>query len=293
MPALLAEEGSVKKYMSMVKFAHTIFAMPFAITGFFLGIHDAHAPLSWRLLILVVMCMVFARNAAMAFNRYSDRHFDSKNPRTLGREIPRGVIRPSSALFFVILNSIFFIATTWYINRLTFYLSPVALLVILGYSLTKKYTSLCHFVLGIGLSLAPIGAYLSVTGEFSLLPVFYSILVLFWVSGFDMLYALQDEDFDKTMNLKSMVVFLGRRGAIRLSVITHIVSAAMVIVIGYFAGFGILYWIGSFIFAGLLAYQHMIVSPNDLSRLNVAFFTLNGIASLIFAAFNISDLFFK
>ena len=288
-----AEAGRVKKYMSMVKFAHTIFAMPFAITGFFLGIHDSHAPLSWRLLLLVVLCMIFARNAAMAFNRYSDRHFDSKNPRTSKREIPLGIISPSSALFFVILNSLLFMATTWFINRLTFYLAPVALMVILGYSLTKKYTSLCHFVLGIGLSLAPIGAYLSVTGEFSLLPVFYSILVLFWVSGFDMLYALQDEDFDKTMKLKSMVVFLGRRGAIRLSVVTHIFSAAMVLVIGYMAGFGILYWIGSFIFAGLLAYQHMIVSPNDLSRLNVAFFTLNGIASLIFAVFNISDLLFR
>ena len=255
----------------MVKFAHTIFAMPFAITGFFLGIHDSHSPLSWRLMLLVVLCMVFARNAAMAFNRYIDRDFDSRNPRTSGREIPSGKITPSSALFFVILNSGLFILTTWFINTLTFFLSPIALLVILGYSLTKKYTSLCHFVLGIGLSLAPIGAYLSVTGRFSLLPVFYSILVLFWVSGFDMLYALQDEDFDKNMKLKSMVVFLGRKGAIRLSVITHIFSAAMVIVIGYVAGFGTLYWIGSFIFAGLLAYQHMIVSPNDLSRAERSF----------------------
>ncbi len=287
-----SESGKVRKYMSMVKFAHTIFAMPFAITGFFLGIHDSHSSLSWRLLILVVLCMVFARNAAMAFNRYSDRNFDSRNPRTSGREIPSGKIRPTSALYFVILNSLLFIATTWFINRLTFLLSPVALLVILGYSLTKKYTSLCHFILGIGLSLAPIGAYLAVTGEFNMLPIFYSILVLFWVSGFDMLYALQDEDFDINMNLKSMVVFLGRKGAIRLSVITHIVSAGMVILIGYFAGFGTLYWIGSFIFAGLLAYQHMIVRPDDLSRLNIAFFTLNGIASLIFAAFNISDLLF-
>ncbi len=289
MPAA-AQTAGVKKYMSMVKFAHTIFAMPFAITGFFLGIHDSDAPFSWRLLLLVVLCMVFARNAAMAFNRYSDREFDSKNPRTLKREIPAGIISPSSALFFVILNAFLFILTTWFINRLTFFLSPVALLVILGYSLTKKYTSLCHFILGIGLSLAPIGAYLSVTGEFSLLPVFYSILVLFWVSGFDMLYALQDEDFDKTMNLKSMVVFLGRKGTIRLSAITHVLSMVMVLLIGYFAGFGMIYWIGSFIFAGLLAYQHMIVSPDDLSRLNVAFFTLNGIASLIFAVFNISDL---
>ncbi len=288
--AAIIEAGRVRKYMSMVKFAHTIFAMPFAVTGFFLGIHESDSSLSWRLLLLVVLCMVFARNAAMAFNRYTDREFDSKNPRTSAREIPAGKISPASALWFVILNSALFILTTWFINPLTFYLSPIALLVILGYSLTKKFTSLCHFALGIGLSLAPIGAYLAVTGKFSLLPVFYSILVLFWVSGFDMLYALQDEDFDKTMNLKSMVTFLGRQGTIRLSVITHVVSAAMVVFIGYIAGFGLYYWIGSFIFAGLLAYQHMIIKPNDLSRLNIAFFTTNGIASLIFAVFNITDL---
>jgi 4-hydroxybenzoate polyprenyltransferase len=162
--------------------------------------------------------------------------------------------------------------------------------VVLGYSLTKKYTSLCHFILGIGLSLAPIGAYLAVTGNFDILPVFYSYLVLFWVRGFDMLYALQDEEFDKKMDLKSIVVKLGKTGAIRLSIITHAISAAMIPVIGIIAGFGIWYWAGSFIFAGLLVYQHMIVKPGDLSRLNMAFFTTNGIASLLFAFFNITEI---
>jgi len=284
------QKSGVKNFLSLVKFNHTIFAMPFAITGFFLGVMHKEGEIHWMLFILIVLCMIFARNAAMAFNRYVDREFDKMNPRTSLREIPRGIVSPRSALFFVIINSLLFISSTWFINKLTFSLSPIALFIVLGYSLTKKYTSLCHFILGIGLSLAPIGAYLAVTGKFDILPVFYSVLVLFWVSGFDMLYALQDEEFDKTMDLKSIVVRLGKTGAIRLSIITHIVSAAMIPLIGILAGFGIWYWIGSFIFAGLLAYQHMIVKPNDISRINIAFFTTNGIASLIFATFNITEI---
>ena len=277
-------------YMSMVIIGHTLFALPFALTGFFLGVMHTKEALSWKLLILVVLCMVFARNAAMAFNRYIDRHIDSKNPRTASREIPAGIVKAQSALVFVIINSILFITCTWFINPVTFYLSPLALLVILGYSLTKKFTYLCHFILGIGLALAPIGAYLAVTGRFDLLPVFYSLLVLFWVSGFDMLYALQDEEFDKSMNLRSIVVSLGKKGALRLSAIVHIFSAGFVVGIGILADFGVYYWIGSIVFAGLLAYQHSIVKAEDLSRLNLAFFTTNGIASVIFAAFNIMDI---
>lgn len=283
-------EKKVAKYLSLVKFSHTIFAMPFAVTGFVLGIKHSEEPLHWSLFLLVIFAMIFARNAAMAFNRWADKDIDKLNPRTALREIPAGIVSPGSALFFVILNSVLFMGTALLINKLTFFLSPIALLIILGYSLTKKFTSLCHFILGIGLSLAPIGAYLSVTGSFDLLPVFYSILVLFWVSGFDMLYALQDEEFDKSMNLKSAVVNLGKSGAIKLSVLTHAVSIIFIILIGFKADFGLWYWIGSFIFAGLLAYQHMIIKPNDISRINLAFFTTNGVASVIFAVFNITEL---
>ncbi len=287
------DKKMVKDYFSLVKFSHTVFALPFALTGFFLGVHHSGHPVSLKLFLLVVLCMVFARNAAMAFNRFADREFDRQNPRTAMREIPRGVISPGSALFFVILNSALFIGTTAFINPLTLYLSPVALAIILGYSLSKKYTSLCHFILGLGLSLAPIGAYLAVTGKFHMLPLFYSLLVLFWVSGFDMLYALQDTEFDKRMKLKSMTVFLGSKGAIRLSSLTHVASAFFVVLIGLKAGFGALYWIGSFIFAGLLAYQHMIVKPGDISRINIAFATTNGVASIIFALFNISAIYYQ
>lgn len=264
--------------------------MPFAIIGYFLALHQTHTEFEWKLFGFVILCMIFARNAAMAFNRFIDREIDIKNPRTAIREIPAGIIKAKSALLFVIINSILFIATTYFINTLTFKLSPIALLVILGYSITKKFTALCHLVLGLGLSLAPIGAYLAVTGEFALIPVLYSFVVLFWVSGFDIIYALQDLDFDKEQELKSFPVFFGRKGALNASNILHIFSAGLTLFAGYLGEFGLIYWIGSAIFIGLLFYQHLIVKPNDLSRVNIAFFTTNGIASVIFAAFTVAEL---
>ncbi|HSH52394.1 MAG TPA: UbiA-like polyprenyltransferase, partial [Bacteroidales bacterium] len=242
---------------------------------------------------LIVLCMIFARNAAMAFNRFVDRKIDNKNPRTAIREIPSGIIRAKSVLIFVIINALLFILTTYFINKITFILSPVALLIILGYSITKKFTAICHLILGLGLSLAPIGAYLAVTGTFDLLPILYSFVVLFWVSGFDIIYALQDLDFDKEEQLKSFPVFFGRKGALSASVLLHFLSAAIVIIAGLIAGFGIMYWLGSIIFIILLIYQHLLVKPNDLSRVNLAFFTTNGIASIIFAVFTITELVFN
>jgi len=281
----------VKNYLSLVKFSHTIFAMPFALIGYFLALHQTKAEFEWTLLLYVILCMVFARNAAMAFNRFIDREIDNKNPRTAIREIPAGIIKAKSALLFVIINSILFMATTYFINPLTFKLSPVALLVVLGYSITKKFTALCHLVLGLGLALAPIGAYLAVTGEFALLPVLYSFVVLFWVSGFDIIYALQDLDFDKEEELKSFPVFFGKKGALLASILLHTLSAGLLIYAGYLGQFGLLYWIGSLIFIVLLIYQHTLVKPHDLSKINLAFFTTNGIASIIFAVFTVTELF--
>lgn len=280
----------LKNYMSMVKFSHTIFAMPFAFIGYFLALHQTNSEFDWKLFVFIIFCMIFARNAAMAFNRFIDREIDIKNPRTAIREIPAGIIKAKSALLFVIINSILFIATTYFINTLTFKLSPIALLVVLGYSLTKKFTALCHLVLGLGLSLAPIGAYLAVTGEFALLPVLYSFVVLLWVSGFDIIYALQDLDFDKEQELKSFPVFFGKKGALNASTLLHILSAGIVFFAGYWANFSIIYWIGASIFVSLLFYQHTLVKPNDLSKVNLAFFTTNGVASVIFAAFTIAEL---
>nr|MBC7613163.1 UbiA family prenyltransferase [Pseudopedobacter sp.] len=204
----------MKKYLSLVTFSHTIFAMPFAFIGFFLAINTTSASFSWLKLGLMILCMVFARNAAMAFNRYLDRDIDAKNPRTKQRDIPAGRITAKNALLFTIINCFLFIGATWFINLLCFFLSPIALIVVLGYSITKRFTALCHLVLGLGLSLAPIGAYLVVTGEFALLPILFSLAVLCWVSGFDIIYALQDEDFDRVENLHSIPSYLGKKNAL-------------------------------------------------------------------------------
>lgn len=288
--------STVKKYLSLVKFSHTIFAMPFALIGFFLGVHAVPGlPVNEMLLklLLVVGCMVFARSAAMAFNRYLDRRYDALNPRTRIREIPSGVISANHALIFTIITGALFIATTWFINPLCFYLSPVALFVILFYSYTKRFTALCHLVLGLGLSLAPIGAYLAVTGVFDIVPVFFSIAVICWVSGFDIIYALQDDVFDRENYLHSIPAKLGRKRALRLSTILHIFSFLAVAAAGFLMDAEYMYTIGLGIFGGMLAYQHSLVKPADLSKVNIAFMTANGIASVVFAVFVIADLYIR
>ncbi|MDR1153623.1 MAG: putative 4-hydroxybenzoate polyprenyltransferase [Bacteroidales bacterium] len=282
---------TVKKYFSLVKFAHTVFAAPFAMIGYFLGAVYAGAGFSWLTFLPVILCMVFARNAAMGFNRYADRLIDAKNPRTGQREIPSGIIRPEAALAFVMVNAVAFVAACRFLNPTVFYLSPVALLVVLGYSLTKKYTALCHFVLGIGLSLAPVGAYLAVTGTFARLPLMFSLVVLLWSGGFDIIYALQDEDFDVRERLHSIPAWLGIRRALIVSSVVHALAGILVVLIGISWNFGICYATGAAIFLFLLLYQHLIVQPDDLSRVNAAFFTSNGIASAVFATFTVLDLF--
>jgi 4-hydroxybenzoate polyprenyltransferase len=298
-----------KNYLSLVKFSHTFFALPFAMIGFFLGIfgwknfheiiwrnnvYETKSPGTSVLFIrflLVLICMITARSAAMAFNRYLDRHFDARNPRTAIREIPRGIISPYSALRFVILCCLLFMITSWFINPICFYLSPVALFVILFYSYTKRFTALCHIVLGIGLSLAPIGAFLAVSGHFELVPLLFSGAVICWVSGFDIIYSMQDEDFDKSENLYSIPTRFGKKSSLRISEFLHVLSSIFVIMAGIIGGFGAWYWVGMILFTGMLIYQHSIVKPNDLSRVNIAFMTANGIASVVFALFVIADLF--
>lgn len=283
----------MKKYFSLVLFAHSIFALPFALIGFFLGVTTTENPFNWIKLILVLLCMVFARNSAMAFNRYLDRNIDAKNPRTKMRDIPAGKISAKETLLFVIINCILFIITTAFINNLCFYLSPIALFVVLFYSYTKRFTALCHLVLGLGLSLAPIGAYIAVTGTFNLVPVLYAFAVLFWVSGFDIIYALQDEDFDRDEKLHSIPAALGIKNALNLSVGLHLLSAACVILPVYFITLSWVYYIGVAFFCFMLIYQHLLVKPNDISKVNKAFATTNGMASVIFAICFLLDAFLR
>lgn len=292
--------STIRNYLSLIKFSHTIFALPFALIGFTLAlvsINDpakATASFPWKEMgvkfLLVLLCMATARSAAMAFNRYLDRKWDALNPRTAVREIPRGIISPRNALLFTIINCLIFLAATFFINTICFFLAPVALAVVLGYSYTKRFTPLCHLILGLGLSLAPIGAYLAVTGYFDWLPLLFSFAVLFWVSGFDIIYALQDVEFDRSQQLYSIPASIGKTKALRISEVLHLLSAVAVIVAGRTGEFGILYWCGVAIFIGCLIYQHAIVKPHDLRRVNLAFMTTNGIASVVFSVFVITDL---
>ncbi|MFL5788499.1 MAG: UbiA-like polyprenyltransferase [Flavisolibacter sp.] len=305
--------SKVKNYLSLIKFSHTIFAMPFAMIGFFLGIFSYttgyDSPWNYRRatgldqgiikwnynpyikLLLVILCMIFARSAAMAFNRYLDRKYDALNPRTAVREIPKGIISPNNALAFTIINCLLFVLATWFINRICFFLSPVALAIVLGYSYTKRFTPLCHLILGLGLSLAPIGAYLAVTGEFRWLPILFSVAVICWVSGFDIIYALQDVEFDQSQKLYSIPAWLGKQKALHFSELLHLLSLLAVIAAGIIGDFSWLYWIGVFVFGSCLIYQHSIVKPTDLRKVNLAFMTMNGIASVVFAVFVIADLY--
>lgn len=287
--------SQVKNYLSLIKFSHTIFAMPFALIGFVLGLRDhfiyqTTVDQVWLKFILVLLCMITARSTAMAFNRYLDRHFDKLNPRTAIREIPAGIIKAEKALVFIGINMSIFISATYFINVICFYLSPVALFVILFYSYTKRFTYLCHLVLGIGLSLAPIGAYLAVTGSFAILPLLFSFAVIFWVSGFDIIYALQDIDFDQSQSLYSIPSQWGLKQSLSISRILHVLSASFVIAAYFVGGFHFLYLFGLFIFIGMLIYQQSIVKPHDLSKVNLAFMTANGIASIVFSVFVIGAM---
>ncbi len=282
--------GRTQHYFSLVKFSHTVFAMPFALAGYFIGATEPGYGFSLRTFLLVLACMVFARSAAMAFNRWADVRFDSLNPRTAVREIPSGKITPRQAMVFVVASSLLFIAATSLLNRLTLILSPVALAVILGYSYTKRFTPLCHLVLGLGLSLAPIGAYIAVTGHFAILPVIYSFIVLTWVSGFDIIYSLQDDQFDRETGLYSIPAVMSRGKALAVSGALHFVTVVLVIMAGAVAGSGFIFWAGAAIFVAMLIYQHLIVKPDDLSRVDLAFGTTNGIAGVIFGLAVVLDL---
>ncbi len=281
----------INNYLSLVRFSHTIFAMPFALLGFFTAINTEGHQFTFRLLILVLLCMVFARNAAMSFNRYADHRFDRLNPRTAGREIPAGIISPGAALIFVIVNVLLFILAAGFINRLTLLLSPIAIIIILGYSLAKRFTSLSHLILGLALSLAPAGAYISVTGHFDLIPVIYSLVVLFWVSGFDIIYSLQDSGFDKLNRLFSIPVVLGIKKSLLLSFLLHILSIAFIVSAGFLSGAGYLYWTGTIIFSILIIWEHLIVRPDNQASILKAFGTINSYAGVVFCVFAIADLY--
>ena len=285
--------NAVLKYASLVKFAHTVFAMPFAMVGFVYGLRYAplHNP-RWPYIVLVqvILCMVFARNAAMGFNRWADRRIDAENPRTAGREIPAGKIPARHALWFVAVNALLFVATAATINRLAAILSPVALSVILVYSYCKRFTPLAHLVLGLSLGIAPVGAYIAVTGRIALEPCILSLLVMTWCGGFDIIYALQDAAFDRERGLHSIPARFSARTALALSCGLHAVSVAALLWFASCCPGSAWFWTGAGIFTGLLVLEHLLVTPSRQRNIGIAFGTLNGLASLTLAAGIIVDL---
>lgn len=277
----------IARYASLVKFSHTIFALPFALFSYVYAVTVSGAGFEWLLLVKILLCMVLARDAAMGFNRWTDRDIDARNPRTGAREIPSGKISPSAALAFVIVNAVLFIAVAAWINRLAFMLSPLALLVLLGYSYTKRFTSWSHLVLGLALAIAPVGAYIAVTGTVSAFALLLAAVVLTWTAGFDILYSMQDCEFDRAAGLHSIPARFGIRGAVGLSLTLHAVSVAAVTIIGVVYGLGPWYWTGTTLFTGILIVQHTLYRPSRIDRIGASFGLVNGLASVAYSLLGI------
>ncbi len=270
--------AQLKIVLEMIKFEHTLFALPFAFLGMVLAAHGWPA---WRTVGWIIVAMVGARSAAMGFNRLADRHIDAHNPRTAGRALPAGLVTPAFVTLFVVAAAALLLVAAWQLNPLSLALAPVALLVLLGYSFTKRFTALSHFVLGLALAGAPLGAWIAVRGDVTAVPLLLAAVVLLWVAGFDVLYALQDQDFDRRRGLHSIPARLGTVGSLWTSALLHAVMLGLLALLPRLvSGLGTGFWIG---FAGcvaMLVYQHAIVRPSDLSRLNAAFFTANGVLSV-------------
>ena len=285
-----AGDSLLLRYVNFVKLPHTVFALPFA----FLGVVYAsfYAPVTLRQGVLVLVAFTAARFAAMGFNRIVDRRYDALNPRTQFRELPAGKLTLAQAVVAVVIASAVFVAAAALLNRLCLMLSPAALAWILFYSYTKRVTPLSHLWLGMGLGIAPAAGYLAVTGSWSdpwwVLPV-VALAVMSWVGGFDIFYALPDESFDKEHGLKSAVVLLGQRSSILLAKLLHAVTIAMLVVFGMATPFGTWYYIGVLVASLILTWEHQLVKPGDLSRLDAAFFRMNGIMSIVVLGFALGD----
>ena len=280
----------MKRYISLVKFAHTIFAMPFALMAFTYALWSTKAEFSWWLLVQVVLCMVFARNVAMGFNRWADRDIDKENPRTADREIPAGKITPRNAMIFIVVNAVLFIATACTINLLTAILSPVALAVIMFYSYCKRFTALAHIVLGLSLAIAPAGAFIAVTGTLTWHVCLLSLLVLTWCGGFDIIYALQDAEFDRQRGLHSIPSTFSVATSLYISIALHCVSVAALVAFALLLPQSWVLWTGVALFTAILVAEHILVTPKKQRSIGIAFGTLNGLASLTLAAFVIANI---
>jgi len=275
--------------LDMIKFEHTIFALPFALISFLLAIRHSPAGFNGVTLSWIVVAMVGARSAAMAFNRLVDAEYDAQNPRTAKRHIPAGLLSRAQVTLFLIIAILLFEIAAWKLNRLCLLLSPIALGAILGYSYTKRFTALCHLFLGFAIGIAPIGAWIAVRGALDLVPILLGAVVMLWIGGFDIIYALQDYEFDRESKLFSLPKAIGKANALIVSRILHTVVVALLVMIGKLENLHLLYVVGVIVVTGLILYEQSLVKPDDLSRVDVAFFTLNGWISVSLFAFVLLD----
>ncbi len=282
--------STIRKWAEFVRFSHTIFALPFALAAMVVA---ARANRGWpggKTFLLILAAMVCARTCAMAFNRIADREFDKRNPRTAGRHLPSGAISLSSAWTLCISSGLGLIVASFFINRLCFYLSPIAIAVVCFYSLTKRFTDFSHVFLGIALALAPIGAWLAVKGQFAsdswqdsfVLPLLLAVAVVFWLIGFDVIYAIQDYEFDKSHGLRSLVVRWGINNALAAAFLAHMIMVCILAVFGLLCGFKIAYLVGIVIIAFCLVLEHWLARRRSMNWVQNAFFRLNALISIIF-----------
>lgn len=274
-------------YLKMIKISHSVFALPFAFTGAILA---ASGIPSLKQVFWIAVAMVGARSGAMGLNRIIDRKIDAANPRTASREIPSGKIEVKDAVIFTFISLSVFVFAAYNLNPLCLKLSPIAIGVLVLYSYTKRFTWMAHFVLGIAISAAPLGAWIAIKGTFDLEIMPLSIAVVFWLAGFDVLYALQDMEFDRSHGLHSIPQRFGIKRSLILSRIFHFITWSMLAVNGVFFNLNVVYWTGMFLVAGLLIYEHSLVKPHDLSKLNMAFFNMNGYISIAVFVFTLIAL---
>lgn len=286
--------AKIVDYLNLVKFSHTIFAMPFALLSFVYAVSSLSAesyPYWWVvLLVKVVLCMVFARNVAMGFNRFADRFIDADNPRTADREIPAGKISPRQAAWFIVGNALLFILVSATINPLCAWLSPVALAVVMFYSYCKRFTSLAHLVLGISLGIAPVGATIAVLGEITSESIVLALGVMCWSAGFDIIYALQDAEFDRGRGLHSIPSRFSARTSLIISALLHLVSISFIVLYSSYQPQSWLVWLGCAIFALIVSSEHILVTPTKQRNIGIAFGTFNALASVAYGVILILNL---
>ncbi len=283
----------VRHFADMIKFEHTVFALPFAFMGAFLA--KRNFPTGHEL-FWITLAMIGARTAAMSLNRLIDRHIDAKNPRTAGRHLPRGVLSVAEVWIYVVMSWILLLVAAWQLNPLglqvplTVKLMPIAVLVLTVYSYTKRFTWACHLVLGLSLGLAPVGSWVGVTGRVDFAAIVLGLVVIAWVSGFDVIYACQDYEFDRKEGIHSIPAVFGLKKALIFSGLLHVLTVLLLVWAGLILSMGYFYWLGVILAAGILIYEHSLVTPTDLSKLDAAFFNMNGILSVMLFVFTFADI---